>query len=160
MEIHSYIITSQLRSLCCIVLVTFAEESVTVLYQSRMLTASVASVAMRCVQVSEDLWTSRTLSTFQTFPRDMIHPSLSFMNDGSAYATEDPRHLADDTGTTAISGGWVQCQELNLGLCMMSNDRRFGFSVVGGVGEGVPPRVDDIQPVRRRRRRLYRNCSS
>lgn len=31
---------------------------------------------------------------------------------------------------------------------MMSNDRRFGFSVVGGVGEGVPPRVDDIQPGR------------
>jgi hypothetical protein len=29
---------------------------------------------------------------------------------------------------------------------MASNDRRFGFSVVGGVDEGVSPRVDDVQP--------------
>jgi hypothetical protein len=29
---------------------------------------------------------------------------------------------------------------------MASNDRRFGFSVVGGVDEGVRPRVDDVQP--------------
>jgi hypothetical protein len=36
--------------------------------------------------------------------------------------------------------------ELNVVLCMASNDRRFGFSVVGGVDEGVRPRVDDVQP--------------
>jgi hypothetical protein len=29
---------------------------------------------------------------------------------------------------------------------MASSDRRFGFSVVGGVDEGVRPRVDDVQP--------------
>jgi hypothetical protein len=61
-------------------------------------------------KVSEDLWTSRTLSTFQTFPRDMIHPSFAFMNgtDGPAYTAEDPRHLADGSGTTTISPDWVQ----------------------------------------------------
>ena len=36
--------------------------------------------------------------------------------------------------------------QLNVVLCMASNDRRFGFSVVGGVDEGVRPRVDDVQP--------------
>jgi hypothetical protein len=40
----------------------------------------------------------------------------------------------------------LQCLELNVVLCMASTDRRFGFSVVGGVDEGLTPRVDDIQP--------------
>ena len=40
----------------------------------------------------------------------------------------------------------LQCLELNAVLCMTSNDTRFGFSVVGGVDEGLTPRVDDIQP--------------
>jgi hypothetical protein len=53
---------------------------------------------------------SRTLSTFQTFPRDMIHPSFAFMNgtDGPAYTAEHSRHLAGGSGTTTISPDWVK----------------------------------------------------
>jgi hypothetical protein len=29
---------------------------------------------------------------------------------------------------------------------MTNSDSRFGFSVIGGVGEGLSPRVDDVQP--------------
>ena len=31
-----------------------------------------------------------------------------------------------------------------------TNDRRFGFSVVGGLEEGFPPRIDEIAPGNRR----------
>jgi len=44
----------------------------------------------------------------------------------------------------------LQCPELNLVLCLATSDKRFGFSVVGGVDEGLPPRVDDIQPGKHR----------
>ena len=29
---------------------------------------------------------------------------------------------------------------------MGPSDRRFGFSVMGGIDEGFPPRIDDIAP--------------
>jgi hypothetical protein len=40
----------------------------------------------------------------------------------------------------------LQCLELSVVLSMVRGERRFGFSVVGGVDEGLTPRVDDIQP--------------
>jgi hypothetical protein len=61
-------------------------------------------------QAPEDLWTSRTLSTFHTFPRDVIHPSFAFMIGAgrSVYERENRSYLADGSGTARRDPDSVQ----------------------------------------------------
>ena len=37
-----------------------------------------------------------------------------------------------------------QNEDLEVFLAMEQTDRRFGFSVVGGIDEGFPPKIDGI----------------
>jgi hypothetical protein len=57
-------------------------------------------------QASEDVWTSRTLSAFQTFPRNIIQSPLTFMN--GTDSSDDLRYLADGSRTTSIPPIWLQ----------------------------------------------------
>jgi hypothetical protein len=52
------------------------------------------------------VWTSRTLSAFQTFPRNIIRSPLTFMNGSDS--SDDLRYLADGSRTTSISPIWLQ----------------------------------------------------
>ena len=41
-------------------------------------------------------------------------------------------------------------------VTLFYDDNRFGFSVIGGVDEGFPPRIDDIMPGRSAQ--IYHRC--
>ena len=126
-----------------------------------------------------DDWNPRSLSSFQTFPRNSSPPGSSspaeertpFNGGSSSTSSSSSQHshskslLADrkpaasgrnavahghsrslgDSGEFSLTNGHDAVAE-TLQVTLGPNDRRFGFSVVGGLEEGFRPRIDEIAP--------------
>jgi hypothetical protein len=124
-----------------------------------------------------DDWNPRSLSSFQTFPRNSSPPGSSspaeertpFNGGSSSTSSSSSQHshskslLADrkpvasgrnaaahghsrslgESGDFSLTNGHDVVAE-TVQVTLGPNDRRFGFSVVGGLEEGFRPRIDEI----------------
>lgn len=57
-----------------------------------------------------------------------------------------PTHLTNGYSENMMANGSDDAVEFSVNVRILGDEKRFGFSVMGGVDEGFPPRIDEISP--------------
>lgn len=57
-----------------------------------------------------------------------------------------PMHLTNGYAENMMADGSDDAVEFSVNVRILGDEKRFGFSVMGGVDEGFPPRIDEVSP--------------
>lgn len=72
-----------------------------------------------------------------------IRMDAPHINGGIPHGNEVPTHLTNGYAENMMTNG-DDAVEFSVNVRILGDEKRFGFSVMGGIDEGFPPRIDEI----------------